>query len=241
MNVSLETNLARIRQHQDDYQPSAKVGETLAGKALLMIVAPPAIGKTTIMRHVAEINQNFGRVSVFTTREQREDDEPSLVRTVPNTVEGTGLILQKIINQELVQFAIHPTQQTIYGTEASDYSAQNNLLATLSGAVTSLRELPFRKTMTIGLMAESSSYEQWFTERYPKDTSERQKRAQEAVLSLTWLLEQPDNEIMWLINRNNQLDQTAQALIQQSAGNIDSDERGRHLAECCITMVQKFV
>lgn len=240
MSSTLEKNLAAIKQHQDTYQPNNEVAKALSSKTLVMVVAPPAIGKTTVMKRVAELNQDFGRTSVFTTRPQRTDDEPGLVRTVPNTPEGTDLILQKIANRDLVQFAVHPTQHTIYGTELSDYPSHNNLLATLSGAVHALKNLPFRSTTTVGLVAEPTVYKRWFLERYPINTDERQKRAREAVLSLTWLLQQPEGEIVWLTNHDNELDTTAHTLIELSSGATSGDTQSRQLAEYCITMVEQF-
>lgn len=241
MDSSLEQNIARVQKLQHGYQPNNEVASALLDKSLVMIVAPPAIGKTTVMKRAAELNKDFGQTSVFTTREQRADDDPSLIRTVPNTPEGTALILQKIIKRELVQFAVHPTQHTIYGTEAYDYPFRSNLLATLSGAVQPLRSLPFKQTTTIGLLAEPSTYKKWFLQRYPKDGNERRKRASEAILSLTWLLEQPDHEIIWLINQDSGLDETAAQLITYtSADTSKNSEQARLLAERCITMAQTF-
>src|SRR5690606_73423 len=118
----------------------------------------------------------FGLVSVFTTREQREDDDPELFRTLPHTNESVTALLDRINNREVVQYAVHPTQSHIYGTELSDYRSEYNLLATFSGAVEQFRELPFEKTYAISLVPQAEIWAEWFNTRYPENHTNRQKR-----------------------------------------------------------------
>ena len=50
--------------------------ENLQDKKLVMLVAPSAMGKSTIVHEVLACDARFGRVRSFTTRPPRADDAP---------------------------------------------------------------------------------------------------------------------------------------------------------------------
>jgi len=180
--------------------------ESLQDKTLIILVGPTAIGKSTLMNKVIRLHPEFGRVTGFTTRGPRPNDEPGQYRyLIKEEVE------RKIANNELVQYAIFPTTKQIYGTEILDYVKTYNIKDILANAVDSFRLLPFQKTITISLTAPAQEWRKWFLSRYPKPSDEAMKRLEEAKLSIEWSLS--DTETYWLENLPDHLANTAQALI----------------------------
>ena len=181
--------------------------EILKDKTLVMIVGPSAIGKSTLMNEVVRQSDSFKRVSGFTTRAPRADDEPGLYRYISN--EETK---ERIRENKLVQYAIHPSTGVIYGTEPSDYPGTYNLRDTLSSVVLELRTLPFRTSITISLTAPAEQWREQFLMRHPKQSQDALKRLTEAKLSIEWSLAQTNNHV-WLNNPRGELQYTAQRLI----------------------------
>jgi ribonuclease HI len=214
-----QARLDQARLHENDYRPNDEICRQIGDKVLIMVVAPAAVGKTTVMDRAVQLNDEFARVPIFSTREPRPDDEPGMFRLSPHEDNHVAQLLDKFETRQVVQYAIHPTQGTIYGTEARDYPARYNLLATLSTVVDGLRKLPFEQTHTIGLITDSAHWQKWFNDRYPANHPERGKRAREAVQSLEWLLS--DQETLWLYNRPDELDETAQDLIDIVQGTTE--------------------
>lgn len=172
-----------------------------------MIVGPTAVGKSSLMNQVAAQDSEFGRVSGFTTREPRPNDEPGLYRYLTN-----GAARQLVEKGEVVQFAIHPTTGDMYGTQPQDYPRRFNLLDTLSTVVDGMRALPFNNVITISLTTDPTAWQNWVLSRYPEPSEERTKRLNEAVQSIEWSMAQSANHF-WLVNRPNDLATTANELI----------------------------
>lgn len=211
LSPEIQARLNHARYNENDYQPNAAIAEAIGNKAIVMVVAPAAVGKTTVMDQVVHLSPDFGRVPVFSTRDARPDDEPGMFRLSPHDDTHVSQLLDKIERRDVVQYAVHPTQGTIYGTEAGDYPAKYNLLATLSSVVKGMRALPFEQTFTIGLITDPDHWQQWFNERFPDAHKDRRKRLNEAEQSLEWLL--GDDQTLWLYNQPGASEQTAQTLI----------------------------
>lgn len=188
----------------------------LADKTLVMIIGPAAVGKSTLMNATCAFQDDFSRVSGFTSRPPRTDDEPGLYRYVTQQAAE-----QLVASGKTVQHAVHPTTGVMYGTLVSDYPNRFNLRDTLSGVVDELRNLPFRRTITISLTTDPDSWVGWLTQRYPKASPERTKRLQEAVLSTTWSLAQTHDHY-WLVNAPGKLEATARQLIDIATGAVDA-------------------
>jgi len=222
LHPTLEAELATAREHQNDYLPNAIIGQHLGDKTLCMVVGPAGVGKTTIMNRAVELDPDFGRAAVFCTREPRDDDDPGMFRNMEHDNATVRELLDRIKQKEVVQYAVHPTQGTIYGTEAMDYAAPYNMLATLSGVVEGMRRLPFLQTHTFGVITEPTDWQEWFDERFPVGHPDRTKRLSEARISLDWLLQ--DRLVLWLRNDRGDIDSTAKRLIAMSRGEIDSED-----------------
>lgn len=61
-------------------------------------------------------------------------------------------------------------------------------MPTLATTVDGLRELPFASTHVIGLVTSPAAWKDWFESRQFADETERQKRIDEAAISVEWLL-----------------------------------------------------
>lgn len=211
--LSSETKkrLAAAQQNETTYRPNDAIAAELAGKTLVMFVGPVAVGKSFLMNHVAEADKDFSRVSVFTTREARPDDEPGMFRYLPHDDAHVSKLLDKIENGEVVQYAVHPTSGRIYGSEAADHSNKFNMLATLSGAVAQLQQLPFKDTVVLGVVARPEFWKKRLKKRYPTPNKEEAKRLREAVLSLDWLLSH--EEVKWIDNSGANADDAMQSIV----------------------------
>lgn len=178
----------------------------LSAKTLVMLVGPSCIGKSTLMNEVVRLNSEFGRVTGFTTRAPRPNDEPGQYRYYSNDE-----VEQKAAEGELVQSATSPTTGVIYGTEPQDYPAAYNLKDILANAVGDFRTLPFAQTVTISLTAPAEQWHGWFLSRYPEKSDEAIWRLEEAKLSINSSLDDP--ETYWLENPAEQIPETVAALI----------------------------
>lgn len=185
----------------------SSTSDFLTGKHLVMLVGPSGIGKSTVMNQVVRQSSEFGRVTGFTTRAPRPDDEPGLYRYYTKDE-----AYQKIADGTLVQHAEFPTTGHIYGTELHDYPARYNMKDTLANAVNDFRALPFEDTITIGLTAPAEQWRRWFLSRYPRPSDEALKRLEEAKLSIDWCL--TDSRTHWLTNAEGKVAQTATNLIE---------------------------
>jgi len=231
---------ARLNQaaaQQIAYTPNQAVASLLNEKNLIMFVGPAAVGKSYLMNRITEQDIDFGRVSVFTSREAREDDEPGMFRYIPHDDAHISQLLDKIDTGEVVQYAIHPTSGRIYGSEITDYAKTFNMLATLSGIVNSLRQLPFVTTRVIGLAVDPDIWLQRFNSR-PMSTEERAKRLSEAIFSLEWLLANRQ-EIEWVDNTSSDESVAVQAVIDIVKFNKPGDKLALRVAHSMLERLQK--
>lgn len=241
LSPAIKERLERAYALQNNYQPNQQVADSLAEKTLIMVVGPAATGKSHIMNTAGMLHQDFARVHDFTTRAPRPDDQPGIYEYYPHTDEGLDKLLAEIEQRYVVQYIVHPTTHAIYGTRMDSYTANYNMLETISGVVDHLRSMPFQRTVTIGLVAQPQVWQQWFLERYRDHDEERSKRATEAILSLGWLLDQPEGNVLWLENKKSQSEQTAQELIQLSLYGGQPNQIVRQYAEECLTLARSFV
>ena len=195
---------------QHDYQPSDGVRRIIKDKTLVMIVAPAAMGKSFVISHTTASDPRFGQATSFTTRDPRSGDEGN-TRTIPRDNEHISILVDLIESGQVVNYAIFPTTGMIYGSDLSSYPADINFLPTQSHSVETLRNTGFGKAVTIGLVAPPETWTAWFNARFPEPTSEKTARLKEALLSISWLLN--DNDVRWLINREGEGDAVTRDLI----------------------------
>ena len=197
-------------EQQAAYVPSAKIQAKVSHKTIGMIIAPTAMGKTFVMNRAIQLDRDFGRVSVLTTRDPRPDDQ-GMFRYYQKNETDIEKLVTKIEKGELVQYAVFPHSGQIYGSEPQDFPGPYNLLATLSNAVSQLKNVGFRAAIPIGLITHPKVWLEWFDARYHDRQSDRPARLQEALESIEWLL--AHDEVRWLINEPGRVDAVARELI----------------------------
>lgn len=210
LTPELEHRFATARSEQDNYQPSDGVRRVIKDKTLVMIVAPAAMGKSYVISRAIEANPRFAQTVSFTTRDPRAGDDGNM-RTIPRDNEHIGILLDLIESGQVVNYTIFPTTGMMYGTDLSSYPGEVNLMPTLANSAETLRRTGFGECITIGLVAPLDTWQMWFNTRFPELTQEKTARLKEALLSISWLLQ--DSSVRWLINRDGEIDTVAQELI----------------------------
>jgi len=231
MTLSPNT-LARLKRAENQaasYQPNETVAKSIKDKSLVMLVAPTATGKSFLINEIVKQDTDFRVMPIFTTRDPRPDDDPRYFRILPHAETPLSQLLDDIDAKQVVQYAVHPTTKRIYGTTIEDYPGRFNLLATLSHAVAPLQKLPFASTHILGLVAEPTTWKQWFLTRYPQASDERTKRVKEAVSSLEWLIAH-DRDIHWVVNYPQKAPDIATSIINKVKYNQPQHEPGSHVA-----------
>ena len=239
LSPQVAARLTEAAAQQTGYTPNPAVAAQLKEKNLVMFVGPAAVGKSFLMNKIIERDIDFGRVSIFTSRDPRDDDEPGMFRYIPHDDANILPLLNRIAAGEVVQYAVHPTSGRIYGSEITDYAKTFNLLATLSGIVNSLRRLPFETTHVIGLAVDPDIWMQRFNSR-PMTPEERVKRLNEAVVSLQWLLSAENmQEIKWVNNTSSDESTAVQGVIDAVKFNKPGDKLALRVAHSMLERLQK--
>lgn len=224
LSEAVRERLIAAKLAQPDYAPSLATRTKLGSKAIniALFVGPAAIGKTHLMERIEELDPRFGRVPVFSTRDARPDDDPAMFRLFPHDDKNVTAILDNIDKGAYVQYAVHPTQHRIYGTEPDDYLSEYNMLAALASGVDQFLELPFENKHIIGLSAEPAIWARWFNRRYPAG-EDRQKRLAEAIISLDWLLApEQGRSVTFIKNRDDEDQEVAREIIEAVTGRDDT-------------------
>lgn len=239
LSDSVQKQLEQAARTEGGYTPNGQVGKELRTKRLIMLVGPAATGKSYLMNRITERDPGFSRVSVFTTRDARPDDEPGMFRCLPHNDKNVAELLETIKLGNAVQYAIHPTSGRIYGSVLADYPKTYNMLATLSGIVNHLRELPFARTYVVGLVCDPEVWLKRFYERYPEPSDERAKRLKEAVVSLEWLLDSKNQSyIIWADATKVGAEDAIQSVINAVKYNIHDNSAAKKVAEHMLERVK---
>ncbi len=241
LSPEVAARLTQAANQEVAYAPNESIASQLKEKNLVMFVGPAAVGKSYLMNKILDRDIDFGRVSVFTSRDARDDDEPGMFRYIPHDDTNISQLLDKIDAGEVVQYAVHPTSGRIYGSEITDYAKSFNTLATLSGIVNSLRQLPFETTHVIGLAVDPDIWLQRFNSR-PMAPDERIKRLSEAVVSLEWLLDPAHmQEITWVNNSSSDESAAVQSVIDTVKFNKPGDKMALRTAHSMLERLQKEI
>lgn len=237
---SVEQLVESIRQETVDYIPNLQIAESLSQTTLVMLIGATATGKSSLMLEAEKLDADFGMSRGFTTRPMRRGEKPeNSYEFIPHTEAGLSQILDNVKKRSLVQVAIHPVTDQVYGSEIDDYRKPFTLIDTLYLAVDNLRQLPFGSIREIGIVSQPDIWWQRLINRSEivgkQDTG---KRVIEAIYSLEWLLAQGQDQL-WLVNNEEPIDQNASKLIQIARGDLQSDPDGRKTAESLLRSINK--
>ena len=221
-----------LRAAETEYYPSEEVCDALSEVVMVPIIGPLAVGKSTCMGRIITIDpKSFGRVQSFTTRPMREGEPEHEYRWHDGSPEGLADILEAVEEGELVQYAIHPTTDVVYGSDLSDFSRPYNMLDTLPLAVAPLRRLPFRDMTEITLVMLPRQWQLGLGFRSSQvGGEEMKKRLEEGRRSLIWSLAQ-GGDMKWVNNVYNQIGKTAQEVRGLALGEREPDPRSRDVGE----------
>jgi guanylate kinase len=232
ISAQTEQLLHDMHVAEKTYRPSREVCDSLRTKNLVMLVGPVAIGKSYVIDQITASLSNFKQIPMFTTREARPDDKPSMFRVRSHTDASIAEIFDEIKSGKLVQYIVHITTGRIYGTTLKDYDAEYNLLPTLPGVVDSLAQLPFNSTSAIYLTARPEVWQMWLNSRYPNKNAERAKRIEEAILSLEWALDDSrESTISWVENSIQTPERTIEDVINIVKYKQEGDPAAREYAK----------
>lgn len=169
-----------VQSAQEEYVPSEKVREALAEKALVTLVGPFAIGKSSLSQTIAEIDPAFSEMNTISTRERRRDD-PEHYRTGMPREE----FIKKMVNGELVQFEAHPTTGQLYGSDLASFPTDRIVTPALAGSLRGFEDAGFGEIIPVGIVADTDVWQAWLRER--REKSDYKQRLHEAKESLEWL------------------------------------------------------
>jgi guanylate kinase len=183
----------------------------LGEKTLVLLVAPSAAGKSTVMNRLVKTDGRFVRVSGFTSRIPREDDETDLYRYIAHDAGGLQDLLEESLKGDVVQCARHLGTGFFYGTSIHDYGGEYNCKDVLSGYVDGFRALPVKNTHTFSLVCDPNHWIGRLVERYDDVTDpDLQYRLAEAEESLEWSLN--DSQTIFIRNNDGEATQAAQSV-----------------------------
>jgi len=209
---------ALILEEAHDYVPSSEVTEKLSQVTFVPVIGPFAVGKSTCIKEVERLNDDFGRVTGFTTRDPRPGEGPDEFHFLPHDIETLEGILSDARERKLVQVTVHPNTGRIYGSSINDYNRKNMMLELLYTVVADMRKIGFGAVKELVFVSPVVDWEHRFTERVETETeTEIQKRLKEGRDSLVWSLEQGAN-IPWILNKKGSIQKAAQDIIDVTLG-----------------------
>lgn len=187
-----ELLLRAIEQEREDYTPwHPETVRTLGATCIVAVVGPSGSGKNTCLAGTERLDpERFHKVQSFTDRPRRPGEEEGAyewrTRTVPN-LEST---LWGLRYGEIVQLAVFETGD-IYWSEASEYKQEFSLLDAMASSIDSLRKLPARDLVEIGLIAPPDQWWQRMYERLPQvGQAKFDQRLHEARDSVGWMVKE---------------------------------------------------
>lgn len=222
--MSVDTSRLEIRE--PSYTPLPEIASELSGTVLAPIIGPMGVGKTTVIQFITENYRDFGNAQGFTTRPPRPGETE--YRYLPHTQEMIDELTDRVRGGELIQYFVHRQLKYVYGTEPRDYNKPYSLLALLPGALDAMRRLPTRQVVPISLIAEPKTVAARLLER-KLNPKERRGRAQEGLKSLEWSLAQGEG-ITWVINREGELERTAEQVVAVVKGEGKGDSQALTMA-----------
>jgi hypothetical protein len=170
------------------YVSDSSVRESLANKTLIGVIAPTAVGKSTLIAEVLRLGQerdvNVAEVGSITTRPRRPGSDPQQYLTANEGVTHENLTA-RIERQELVNWVMSPTGD-IYATDVASYPGTFNFLPVIPEALPMIQKAGFRAVKLIYVTVTATQWSKQIGER----TSDAKfiGRLDEAISSLEFAL-----------------------------------------------------
>lgn len=209
----LELYAAAIAEGEKDYTPNAAVQEQLSRVSFVGIIGPMAVGKSTVLERVCELDPRFHEVAGYTTRERRPDDHDKTFRAyLPHTTETLRDLYDKQNKGKFAQHTVHPFTKRVYASDAEDFGGEYNILPVLPQNVSQLKNLAFKQQTFASLVCFHAEWTSRFDARAkhmkPQDITQR---LNEGIENLEYSLDNPDT--IWVLNRMDRVSAAAKAVI----------------------------
>ena len=211
--AKLEQLIAEVGQAAGSYEPSVAVTDRLRGTALVAIIGPLVVGKTTIMQIAPQINRDFHPIRSFTTRGQQANERPDAYDFLPDSEATCEWLLQRMSEGGLVSIAVHPASGRFYGTTIEEYGSPFSLVDPVPAAYVRMSRLPFGRVVGIALSASAQEWLPRLGRRggvMSRDAIER--RLAEGASTVQWCLDQGE-AITWVNNSGREPSETAEEVI----------------------------
>lgn len=235
--VNREQLFKNLRRQQRHYTAAKASLEAIADKHFVAAVGPSAIGKSTIMNRVSIMDPDFKWVITRTSRPPRSNDTPEMYRYII-TDDDFAKLEEDIAHGELLQYAIDPTRDVLYGSYPEDYPGVYNIGDVWASAVSDFQNLGFKSMTTVYLVADANDWATWFRSRFMPGDEVAIKRLTEAEQSLEWAIGH-HTEIKWLKNTAQDIDETAARFIHVSQGG-DGNADGIKLAKQMLDKIHQL-
>jgi hypothetical protein len=232
--------LQQLYAVQTDYRPNDTIAAQLVNKTIVMFVGATCEGKNTVMEAVAAQDKRFKITGTYTSRDPRPGDDPNLYTYYQNTDDGLADLLAAIDRHEVVQYAVNPHANLIYGSTPGDYKGEYNLKDVFSSAIENFHHLGFKRSLAITIITEPTIWLKRFEERFPIGHTHRKARRDEAIESFSWSLAQPGSDHLWVENREGDLEHTAGVVIAACLGQGNGQPEARRLAELSLEYAKKI-
>lgn len=221
--ADLQPELDRLLATRSEYRYT---GEDIRDKVLTGLIAPTAVGKSTvimeILRRCQEMQINADEVGSITTRQRRQDgSDPRSYRTGSEGITHASMI-HRIQQGELINWSLSATGD-LYATDAASYPAEYNFLPLLPDSLPMLKKAGFRALIAVYITAPANEWGERLKARQndPKFAG----RLTEAISSLQFAKE--NKEALYIINNPTTLmdgearpSQVAQNIIDITLGNV---------------------
>jgi len=235
--MSLSLFLQTLKASELDYTPSEITRQKVSGKILTTLIAPTAVGKSTLINRVIELaGPDFSESYSVVTRPRRPTD-PAMYKTSDEgyTIERVGRMIEA---QELTHYTVHPSGQ-IYGSLPDSFPARYNLLPCVPSILNVVQRVGFFAVYPIYIV---TSVHDW-AERLPERRADPSYRARlsEAIESLTWAIAHSD-ELLFVENISGQLDNAATIIKEVTRGRtitIDTAVHGTTLAKAMLAYAKQ--
>jgi hypothetical protein len=179
-----------VNNHFDPsiYSSNDSVRASLANKTLIGVIAPTAVGKSTLISETIRLCSDRGidaaEVGSITTRPRRSGSDPQNYLTASEGITHENLTA-RIENQELVNWVASPTGD-IYATDVASYPGTFNFLPIIPEALPMIQRAGFRTVKLVYVTVSAALWSKQIGERTsdPKFIG----RLDEAISSLEFAL-----------------------------------------------------
>lgn len=219
----LQERLSRLDEQRDEYHYSGS--QNLYEKTLARLVAPTAVGKSTIINRVLGIAKeegiDAGEVGTITTRSRRPNDPPNY-QTAEDGITHE-MMIERIENKELVSWSLFKTGH-IYATDYDSYPARYNFLPCLPDSLSMQDKAGFGAVRTFYVV---TSVEAWYEQLQERIGPGFGDRLEEAMSSLEFSQRKEELHKFVSLPGNSCLSRTAERVLNHTInGNATSMVHG---------------